>query len=174
MDGRDIGTVVLPDAEVKVFLTARLGGAGPPSPRRDGRCEGEHDYSYEEVLEALRRRDELFEGAGRCRRSERRGRREVDSTGKIGRRRSSPRSFDSVKREGGGERALSVRATSSFASSFASSTVLGDGRREVPNHGGVLLVANHASPSSTLRCSASPWHGRFTSWRRRNSTRFPY
>ena len=28
MDGRDIGTVVLPDATVKIFLTASAGGTG--------------------------------------------------------------------------------------------------------------------------------------------------
>ena len=55
MDGRDIGTVVLPDAEVKVFLTAspeararrrclELGGRGTPQP-------------YEKVLEEIRERD---------------------------------------------------------------------------------------------------------------------
>ena len=30
MDGRDIGTVVLPGADVKIFLTAAPGGPGPP------------------------------------------------------------------------------------------------------------------------------------------------
>ena len=55
MDGRDIGTVVLPDAEVKVFLTAapeerarrrmrELEQRGTPEP-------------YEEVLRAIRERD---------------------------------------------------------------------------------------------------------------------
>ena len=29
MDGRDIGTVVLPQAQVKIFLTRRRGGARP-------------------------------------------------------------------------------------------------------------------------------------------------
>lgn len=32
MDGRDIGTVVLPHAGAKVFLTAAPGGPGPPPP----------------------------------------------------------------------------------------------------------------------------------------------
>ena len=36
-EGRDIGTVVSPDAPLKVFLTAERRGAGPPPRRRDGR-----------------------------------------------------------------------------------------------------------------------------------------
>ena len=55
MDGRDIGTVVLPDATVKIYLTARaeerarrrmleLEQRGTPQP-------------YEEILEDIRRRD---------------------------------------------------------------------------------------------------------------------
>ncbi|BAI81545.1 cytidylate kinase [Deferribacter desulfuricans SSM1] len=56
MDGRDIGTVVIPEAEVKVFLSAT------PEERAKRRLK---DYetkgikiSYEEVLEDIKKRDE--------------------------------------------------------------------------------------------------------------------
>ncbi len=57
MDGRDIGTVVLPDAEFKLFMTAR------PEIRAERRYKellqrGE-EVSYEEVLENVRHRDYL-------------------------------------------------------------------------------------------------------------------
>jgi cytidylate kinase len=56
LEGRDIGTVVFPDAEVKVFLTARP----------EVRAKRRHDEllakggtgSYEETLEQVRRRDD--------------------------------------------------------------------------------------------------------------------
>ena len=55
MDGRDIGTVVLPDAEVKVFLTAS------PEARARRRClELERrgtPQPYEKVLEEIQERD---------------------------------------------------------------------------------------------------------------------
>lgn len=55
MDGRDIGTVVLPDAKVKVFLTAS------PEERAMRRykelIEKGNDVNYEEVLEDLVQRD---------------------------------------------------------------------------------------------------------------------
>ena len=44
MDGRDIGTVVLPDAEVKVFLTASAEERGTPEP-------------YAAILRAIQERD---------------------------------------------------------------------------------------------------------------------
>jgi cytidylate kinase len=57
MDGRDIGTVVFPDAELKIFVTAS------PEVRAERRMEeliakGEA-ASYEEVLENVRKRDHL-------------------------------------------------------------------------------------------------------------------
>lgn len=56
MDGRDIGTVVLPDADVKVFLTAA------PEDRAQRRYEEllqrGAETSYEEVLRDLKKRDE--------------------------------------------------------------------------------------------------------------------
>ena len=57
MDGRDIGTVVLPDAELKLFMTAA------PETRAARRYKelldrGE-DVSYEEVLRNVRHRDHL-------------------------------------------------------------------------------------------------------------------
>ena len=56
MDGRDIGTVVIPDAEVKIFLKTS------PEERARRRTEeliarGE-DARYEDVLRGIRRRDE--------------------------------------------------------------------------------------------------------------------
>ena len=55
MDGRDIGTVVLPKAQVKIFLTAS------PEVRAKRRCleleqKGER-VSYEDVLADIRQRD---------------------------------------------------------------------------------------------------------------------
>ncbi len=56
VEGRDIGTVVLPDAELKVFLTASV---EERARRRwkELREKGE-DVSYEEILEQLKKRDE--------------------------------------------------------------------------------------------------------------------
>ena len=55
MDGRDIGTVVLPDATVKIFLTASL------EERARRRCreleERGTPQSFETVLEEMRQRD---------------------------------------------------------------------------------------------------------------------
>ena len=55
MDGRDIGTVVLPDAEVKIFLTAS------PEARARRRCleleQRGTPQSYEKVLQEIEERD---------------------------------------------------------------------------------------------------------------------
>ena len=55
MDGRDIGTVVLPDAKVKIFLTAS------PEARAERRLaelrEKGSDLSFEQVLEDMKKRD---------------------------------------------------------------------------------------------------------------------
>lgn len=55
MDGRDIGTVVLPDAQVKIFLFAS------PQCRADRRfkelIEKGQDVSYDDVLEDVNKRD---------------------------------------------------------------------------------------------------------------------
>ncbi len=55
MDGRDIGTVVLPDADLKIFLTA---SSEARARRRflEQKAKG-LDVTYEEVLEALKLRD---------------------------------------------------------------------------------------------------------------------
>lgn len=57
MAGRDIGTVVLPDADLKIFLEASVDERA----RRRTRERGLHPGSPEaaKILEALRRRDEL-------------------------------------------------------------------------------------------------------------------
>ena len=56
MDGRDIGTVVLPDAELKIFLTAS------PEARAERRLkelrQKGQDVSFEEVLKDINYRDE--------------------------------------------------------------------------------------------------------------------
>jgi len=57
MDGRDIGTVVFPDAELKVFMTAT---ADERARRRfeELKANGD-DVSYEAVLENVQKRDQL-------------------------------------------------------------------------------------------------------------------
>lgn len=56
MDGRDIGTVVLPDADVKIFLTA---SAEARAQRRyKEQVERGEDVTLEAVFEAIRKRDE--------------------------------------------------------------------------------------------------------------------
>ena len=40
VEGRDIGSVVFPEADLKVYLTASRRGAGPPAPRRGARGGG--------------------------------------------------------------------------------------------------------------------------------------
>lgn len=56
MDGRDIGTVVFPDAELKIFVTAR------PQVRAQRRLDelrskGDQTTSFDEILENLEQRD---------------------------------------------------------------------------------------------------------------------
>ncbi len=57
MDGRDIGTVVMPDAELKVFMTAS------PEVRARRRYDemraGGQETRYEEVLQNVRQRDRI-------------------------------------------------------------------------------------------------------------------
>lgn len=57
MDGRDIGTRVLPDADLKIFLTASL-KVRARRRLRDHRAQGEK-LSLQEVEERLKRRDAL-------------------------------------------------------------------------------------------------------------------
>lgn len=56
LEGRDIGTVVFPDAELKVFLTADL------EVRAQRRSQEVADLDYETVAADLARRDALDEG----------------------------------------------------------------------------------------------------------------
>lgn len=56
LEGRDIGTVVFPDAELKVYLTAR------PEVRAERRSKEVADLSYERVASDLARRDALDQG----------------------------------------------------------------------------------------------------------------
>ena len=56
VEGRDIGTVVFPDAELKVFLDAN------PAVRASRRSKEVSDLSYETVAADLARRDALDEG----------------------------------------------------------------------------------------------------------------
>ncbi len=55
MDGRDIGTVIMPEAEVKVFMTASVETRAER--RYKEQCERGEEVSYEEVLEAIIARD---------------------------------------------------------------------------------------------------------------------
>ena len=56
LDGRDIGTVVLPDADVKIFVIA---DAEVRAKRRYLELRGRGEpVSYEAVLDAIRQRDE--------------------------------------------------------------------------------------------------------------------
>ncbi|MCZ4352137.1 (d)CMP kinase [Roseovarius aestuarii] len=55
LDGRDIGTVICPDAEVKLFITA---SDTVRAQRRHAELTGNgHDVTLEDVLEDLRQRD---------------------------------------------------------------------------------------------------------------------
>jgi cytidylate kinase len=56
LEGRDIGTVVFPDAALKVYLTAR------PEVRAERRSKEVEDLSYETVAADLARRDALDQG----------------------------------------------------------------------------------------------------------------
>lgn len=56
LDGRDIGTVVCPDADVKLFVTAS--DAERARRRHKEMVESGHDVTCEEVMEDLRQRDE--------------------------------------------------------------------------------------------------------------------
>ncbi len=56
IEGRDIGTVVFPDADLKVFLTAR------PEVRAERRSQEVTELDYETVAADLARRDTLDEG----------------------------------------------------------------------------------------------------------------
>jgi cytidylate kinase len=56
LEGRDIGTVVFPDADLKVYLTAR------PEVRAERRSKEVEDLSYETVASDLARRDALDQG----------------------------------------------------------------------------------------------------------------
>ena len=53
VEGRDIGTVVFPDAELKVFLTAR------DDERARRRSQEVRDLAYDEVAAAMARRDQV-------------------------------------------------------------------------------------------------------------------
>lgn len=55
MDGRDIGTVILPDAQVKIFLTASADNRAKR--RTDELCEKGMDVRYGDVLREMRERD---------------------------------------------------------------------------------------------------------------------
>ncbi len=55
MDGRDIGTVVFPNAELKIFMTA---SSNVRAQRRYDELIGKgHDVTFEEVLENIEKRD---------------------------------------------------------------------------------------------------------------------
>ena len=57
MDGRDIGTVVFPDAELKIFLTASVETRAKRRFKELLECE--HNLSYDKVLENVITRDRI-------------------------------------------------------------------------------------------------------------------
>ena len=61
LEGRDIGTVVFPDAEVKFFLTASAEVRATPASRR-ARREGPGRSRFEETLADVKQRDAQDEG----------------------------------------------------------------------------------------------------------------
>lgn len=56
LDGRDIGTVVLKDADYKIFLTA---SPEIRAKRRFEQIDGKEDLTYEYILEDIKRRDKF-------------------------------------------------------------------------------------------------------------------
>jgi len=56
LDGRDIGTVICPDADVKLFITAS--DAERARRRHKEMVESGHDVTRDQVMEDLRQRDE--------------------------------------------------------------------------------------------------------------------
>lgn len=56
MDGRDIGTVILPDADVKIFLTASLENRAQR--RFDELVQKGIDVKFDDVLKEMKQRDE--------------------------------------------------------------------------------------------------------------------
>lgn len=61
VDGRDIGTVVFPDADLKVFLTASL---EERSRRRLNQLEGMASEQLQEIMRGIAQRDEQDEARG--------------------------------------------------------------------------------------------------------------
>ena len=57
MDGRDIGTVVMPDAEIKLFMTASVEIRAKR--RYDELIEKNEDISYKEIFDNISKRDYL-------------------------------------------------------------------------------------------------------------------
>lgn len=57
MDGRDIGTTVFPDAELKIFMTASLQARA--TRRYKELLDKGEEVTYEEVLENVRKRDHI-------------------------------------------------------------------------------------------------------------------
>ena len=58
MDGRDIGTTVFPDAELKIFVTA---SAEVRAQRRydELKAKGEKDVDFDDILRNVKERDEI-------------------------------------------------------------------------------------------------------------------
>ncbi|MEX2292279.1 MAG: (d)CMP kinase [Acidimicrobiales bacterium] len=75
LEGRDIGTVVFPDAELKVYLTA------DPAVRAQRRAQEVSDLDYETVAADLARRDELDQGRAASPLTEARDAFVIDTTG---------------------------------------------------------------------------------------------
>ena len=56
LDGRDIGTVVCPDAKIKIFLTASLEARAKR--RYIELCQHDKKISFETIFDQIRKRDE--------------------------------------------------------------------------------------------------------------------
>ena len=56
MDGRDIGTVVLPNADLKIFLTASKEARAERRYRQLTK-DGDSDVSFQEILNSISKRD---------------------------------------------------------------------------------------------------------------------
>lgn len=57
MEGRDIGTVIMPEADLKIFLTAQPESRADRR-QKDIRAAGKEDKPYDELLEEIKRRDD--------------------------------------------------------------------------------------------------------------------
>jgi CMP/dCMP kinase len=58
VDGRDIGTVVFPDADMKIFMTASLQQRATRRLRQLEKSGTKHDLSHNDIMQSIARRDD--------------------------------------------------------------------------------------------------------------------